>query len=746
MRTARGNGGNGSAALSLVTSDPTQAGQTTTTNIGTFVVPSTGNWQSYAWTPLTSAGVLQPVTLGGVQTLRFTTADGYNVNYYAFFPANTNLPSIQNVYPNGAKLFQPTNVLGFVASSTVGIDPSGINVDLYATNLIGGVSITNYTAANGLTIGGTTGNRTVTLPLQTNILFYRAVIHVTDQTANTADATVNFNTLNPAYAIEAEDFDYNNGLFHDNPQTNAYAGSAGVQGVDSYHAVNPPNGPPNGPYRTDGYNNENCGDNVRDQYDGTGFSDYNLGWNEGGFWANYTRNYPAGTYNVFMRGGNGTGGNGIATLALVTSGVGTPTQTTTNIGTFVIPQTGGWQTYTWAPLKDSGGNLAQVTGGALKTFRVTAGGGYNPNFYAFFPADTSLPTITGLYPSGTSPFQHTNTLRFTASSTAGIAQNNIVVIVDGAPVSGLTFSGSATSWNVTYPNLAVNSAHMVTIMVTANNSAVQSTTVKFDTFKSTYYQFEAEDYDYDGGSFIDNPQTNAYSGLSAVADVDFHDVATGGGYDYRPAGTATEGISDIPRDKFAAATDYNIGFFENGEWGNYTRNYPAGTYHIWARIASGNGSPTTADLSRVTDGWGTDSQSTSYLGRFLVPSDGWGNFNWVRLNNTNHNQAVVLELNGSTNTLRLSRAPGTGGANANFIMLVPVLAPITVNAAKVGGNIQISFPTQAGFSYQAQYKNSLTDVSWTNLGGAISGNNTAQSVNDSTSGANRFYRVQVTEP
>ncbi|MGC3960744.1 MAG: hypothetical protein QM813_23255 [Verrucomicrobiota bacterium] len=77
-------------------------------------------------------------------------------------------------------------------------------------------------------------------------------------------------------------------------------------------------------------------------------SDYDLGWNDGGFWANYTRTYPAGNYNVFIRAGNGTGGNGSATFAQVTSGVGTPTQTTTNLGTFTIPQTGGWQTYTWA--------------------------------------------------------------------------------------------------------------------------------------------------------------------------------------------------------------------------------------------------------------------------------------------------------------------------------------------------------------------------------------------------------------
>jgi len=746
IRAARGNGGNGGATMSFVTSDPTQGSQTTSTNIGTFIVASTGNWQTYGWTPLTDGGGnLQKVTLSGVQTLRFTTTDGYNVNYYAFFPANTNLPTIHDISPSGVKLFQSASQLSFIASSAVGINPTAISVTLYSTNLTGGVWITNLSSANGLSVGGTANDRTVSTALQTNILAYRAVINVTDTTDNSASATVNFNTLNPAYVFEAEDFDYNNGLFHDSPQTNAYAGSGGVEGVDAHHTVTPPNGPPNGPYRTSGYNNETCGDKLRDQYDGSGFTDYNLGWNEGGFWANYTRNYPAGTFNVFLRAGNGTGGNGSAQFGQVTSGVGTPTQTVTNLGSFVIPQTGGWQNYSWVPLRDGNGNLVQVTGGALKTFRVTAGGGYNPNFYAFFPADTSLPVIDQIYPNGTAPFQYTNVLRFRASSTAGIATGNITVTLNGNPVTGLNFTGSSTSWNVTYTSLPVNSAHTVTISVQANNGASQSATLSFDTFKSTYYQVECEDYDYNGGQFIAGPQTNGYNGLSAIADVDFHDVANGGGYNYRPTGTATEAISDIPRAQFASAQDYNIGFFENGEWGNYTRNYPLGTYHVWSRIATGNGSTTTAYLEKVTGGLGAVDQSTLPLGNFSVPNLGWGSFSWTQLKDGNNQPAVVV-IDGFPNTLRFGRAVATPGANANFLMLVPVLAPTQLQVSRSGNTTSISLPGQTGFSYQVQYKNDLSDPSWTNVGGPVAGNNTVLTVNDTTTQGQRFYRAQVSQP
>ena len=41
----------------------------------------------------------------------------------------------------------------------------------------------------------------------------------------------------------------------------------------------------------------------------------------------------------------------------------------------------------------------------------------------------------------------------------------------------------------------------------------------FDTI-SPIYTWEAEDYDYNGGSTFDNPQTNAYVGQSAVSGVD----------------------------------------------------------------------------------------------------------------------------------------------------------------------------------------------------------------------------------
>jgi hypothetical protein len=55
----------------------------------------------------------------------------------------------------------------------------------------------------------------------------------------------------------------------------------------------------------------------------------------------------------------------------------------------------------------------------------------------------------------------------------------------------------------------------------------------------------------------------------------------------------------------------------------------------------------------------------------------------------------------------------------------------------------LSFPTENGFTYQVQYKNNLTDSTWTDLGSALTGNGSVQTVTDAATAANRFYHVKV---
>jgi hypothetical protein len=372
---------------------------------------------------------------------------------------------------------------------------------------------------------------------------------------------------------------------------------------------------------------------------------------------------------------------------------------------------------------------------------VNLNGSLGKTFQASFNyAGAMLPAITALYPNGTNLFQSTNTLGFTVASAVGVATNNIVVTVNGVAVTNLVFSGSTNNWNVSYPHLQPNSAYAVTVSVMDANGNVTTASSAFDTFSAANYTWEAEDFDYNNGHFIDNSQTNAYAGLSALANVDTHQVNFAGVYLYRPNGMDTETNGDFVRPPYSGTgrSDYSIGYFSAGSWANYTRHYPVGNYYLYARLAAGSGA-TTCILSQVTGGWGTTTQTTNLLGTFSVANTAWESYNLVPLKDAFGNLAT-LSFNGSTNTLQFGR-PGsaTADCNANFLMIVPVFA---ANAISDGTNLNIAFPTQSGFNYQVQYKNNLQDAVWLPLGAPVVGNDTVQSIPDPLANA-RFYRVVI---
>ncbi|HWD92014.1 MAG TPA: hypothetical protein VG938_06660 [Verrucomicrobiae bacterium] len=743
LRVADG-GGTLNDSFDLVTSGWGTTAQTLT-NLGTFTMANSGGWDGFSWVPLRdSGGNLARVQFNGsTNTVRLTagTSGGGNLNFFMLTPANTNLPAISGVYPNGTNMFQPFPTLTFVASSPSGvnINTNSISVRLTVTNLLGIGFATNITATNGLSFGGQSTNRTVSLALLSNEV-YTASISVIDANGSPAATSVKFDTLSPVFTWEAEDYDYNGGSFIDNPAPDAYANLSGIEGEDAHNIVD------NGEtfiYRTGTTADQGNGDAPRLQYVTNSLTDYNLGWYDGGEWNNYTRTFPAGVYNIYLRGADGGTGSGVATLAQVTSGIGTPTQTTTNIGTFTQNPTGDWQAYNWTPLRDSGGNLVKFTGGSVETLRVTSGGSLNANFYAFFPANTNLPTLNGVFPvTGT---QLTNTFSFNVQSSSGVASNEIVVTVNGTTVSNLVITGNINNWNVTYPHLLPNSIYTIVATVTDVNGNSSSSTATFDTVNPNNYTWEAEDYDHDGGQFFDNPQTNAYAGLGAVAGVDTVQVNFGGTYSYRTSGEDNGPSGDVPRPQFEDPTnpqvDGSIGFFSNGAWCNYTRNYPAGTYYVYGRFATASVG-TDANLAEVTSGWGTTAQTTNLLGSFNIPNTfGWGTYQYVPMRDASGNLATVT-LNGSTNTLELIRPldnPTTPDVNVNYMMLVPIMS---ANAALSGTNLVVSFPTLSGWNYQLQYKTNLTDATW-NVFSTVPGNNGTQWVTNPIVNSSRFYRVQV---
>ncbi len=410
----------------------------------------------------------------------------------------------------------------------------------------------------------------------------------------------------------------------------------------------------------------------------------------------------------------------------------------------LLPDAWGWyDPIYWPTTPDISSDSAATIASDWQQWRTATSFGRNATIA--FPPNTNSLTLKAIYPNGAALFQFTNVLSFTVTSSAEISTNSGVSLnLDGANVSGLLFAGSSTNWTISYPNLSANTSHVAVITATDVNTNSVSLTVKFDTFKTNYYTWEAEDYDYGGGRFFDNPQVDSYANRPATSGVDFADVNAGGTYLYRPTGTATEITADVGRAQFSGGYDYNLGYFGVGEWGNYTRHYPAGAYYVWGRFAAGGGD-TQAFLDRVTGGWGTTSQTTDFLGTFFITNSSWSRFIWVPLRDDAGNLQKVT-LNGSTNTLRLARPPQSTGlpdVNVNFLMLVPVATPMAVTVTNTSTTITLSFRTKTGLNYQVQYKSNLTDLNWNSLGNAIAGNDTVQSFNDPISERRRFYRVLI---
>jgi hypothetical protein len=412
-------------------------------------------------------------------------------------------------------------------------------------------------------------------------------------------------------------------------------------------------------------------------------------------------------------------------------GISDPTQT--NKGTITVTLARSAQSLGSA---DPGVTVMQLSPQIV--LKVNVNGSHGNSFQASLVYSNSIvPMLSNVVPAGA--FQSTNTFSFSVTSSVGVLSNGVNVTLNGVAVSNLVFTGTTNSWNVSFPHLLPNMVYTAVITVTDINGNQATTAQSFDTFSAANFTWEAEDFDYGGGQFIAAPQTNGYAGRACVTNVDARQVNFGGTELYRPNGMDTEKNGDVTRSQYATQIDYSLGYFSHGAWANYTRNYPAGTYNVYARLATG-GAATTCELYQVTGGWGTPAQTTNMLGTFSLPLTDWEAYNLIPLKDGFGN-LVTVTFNGSTNTLRLARpTTATQDCNANYLMLTPVL---TVTAILNGSNTTLSFLTQRGFNYQAEYKTNLTDTDWISVGDPVPGNGGTQSVDVPATNANGFYRVRL---
>ncbi len=77
-----------------------------------------------------------------------------------------------------------------------------------------------------------------------------------------------------------------------------------------------------------------------------------------------------------------------------------------------------------------------------------------------------------------------------------------------------------------------------------------------------------------------------------------------------------------------------------------------------------------------------------------------------------------------------------------FTTLVGPGAPLTLNASRAGSDVELSFDTQAGLTYEVLYKTDLSDPSWTLLQ-AVPGDGTTKTINDPVNSQAAYYRVEA---
>lgn len=645
-------------------------------------------------------------------------------------------PIISDLLPLNMIYINPADGITFRVRSPSGftLDPAGINLVVNGSNV----------SANLVVSGPASDRQVAYYGLQSNTT-YNVSITVTDSfgfsaSASTYVETTWLGTPPLVYLWEAEDWDFEGGQYFNDPalcnvsgQPNCYFGRVGVNGVD--YSGGGSGG--NHLYRPDDTLATGiAGDFLRKNLHLAGRADYRIDPFIGGSWMNYTRDWTPGTYWVVARLATGEGLSGHLTLSLVN-----PDTTTTDLGRFTIASGRGWSSYDNILLRDTNNQPVAVTLNGKATLRVTSGGNLLPNFFALTPAQLDLPVLTGLYPSGRQPFEHTNALSFNVATVgATFPPGSIKLHLDGHDVSALlAISGSASSQHVVYPYLLPNALH--TAVITVTNSLGNGLLVSnaFDTFSQTNFMVECEDYDYDGGQFIADWYPGIYAGMPALPDVDAHHTYIEGEMIfYRAEGVPQEVANDFLRDVFIywGGTDYHLAWFGGGDWANYTRVYPATPCFVYARSGGfGNYSMT---LEQVTSGVGTTNQTLRRLGQWGASGSGNQNHAWVPLTDAGLVAPAPVALTGQA-TLRLFTS--TGNCHPSFLMFVPATG-IAITAARSGANLQLSFPSQMGVVYRVYSRSSLTSGEWELRGTALGNGGTATFTEPATA-AQRFYRVDA---
>ncbi|HNU52625.1 MAG TPA: hypothetical protein PKJ98_17165 [Verrucomicrobiota bacterium] len=327
--------------------------------------------------------------------------------YYSVYFDNAVLhapPSAENVAPVLTDIL-PEEYANFLPSSTTisfkVTDDAALSNDKISVTLNGTV----YTTANGLVLTGTGNTRNVSLGGLAANVNYAAVLSAEDSGGLVTTRNLWFDTFaESTLVIEVEDYNFWYGQFIDNPipvmegswDPSAYSLQIGAATVDFSDTRTSPDGE-NTKYRPDDpVRMQHSLDRVRAKYEaagGAGYEvyDYAVGDIAAGEWMNYTRTFPAGNYEVYLREGLANMATGESVLEEVTGDPTQPDAATRVLGSFLGART-GFQYRNFALTDGTGQNKIVLALSGVKTLRLRqvtpdpGDGARYLNYLAFIPA------------------------------------------------------------------------------------------------------------------------------------------------------------------------------------------------------------------------------------------------------------------------------------------------------------------------------------------------------------------------
>lgn len=338
-----------------------------------------------------------------------------------------------------------------------------------------------------------------------------------------------------------------------------------------------------------------------------------------------------------------------------------------------------------------------------------------PSFFLFEAAVAwalGLPQPTKIYdlrpePGGFMPTHTIISFAVDKTNAAGspVASSGIRLRINAEDVTSLaSITDAGHRWMVTYDRgLQPNRMYVIVASATAADGGFSARQTEIDTFDPNNYTFEAEDFNftdpYPGGTpgqFFDTivlcdtvggGTPNCYFDRVGTQGIDKNEInnvvsvtvpQTNEVYRFGPRLAVRDEFVDTfitvdplrrPQYLQAGLPDYEVRNVVNGEWLNYTRTFPAGRYHVYARMASGT--PFTLQMDLV-DNPTSPTQNLTKLGRFVGgPTTGYA---MIPLTDDAGTTPLVIEFDGTVKTVRVTAL--SDGVGMNFFMLVPAAAPV----------------------------------------------------------------------